>query len=154
MNPTDIKHHVIEPTLKELGMYSQPAVYLLMGTAAQETNFHHLKQTSGPALGLYQCEPATHRSIWKDYLWYRDSLTNQVRQFASQKYTGKTIDDSELIGNLYYATVICRIHYYRIPEKIPEDVQGLAEYWKKYYNTDQGKGTIDQFIDNYVRYCS
>jgi hypothetical protein len=32
------------------------------------------------------------------------------------------------------------------------DVFKLAEYWKKYYNTPKGKGTVQQFIQSYNKY--
>ena len=47
-----------------------------------------------------------------------------------------------------------RIHYLRVPEKLPEanDVEGLARYWKKYYNTSAGKGTEKDFMLKYQMY--
>jgi len=66
---------------------------------------------------------------------------------------GKFCDASEMIWNLRYSVAMCRIHYYRQPGAIPKDIQGQAEYWKKYYNTPMGKGTADDYVYNYGRYA-
>jgi len=49
---------------------------------------------------------------------------------------------------------MCRMHYYRKSEPLPEsdDVRALGEYWKKHYNTVKGKGTVDEFVENYKRF--
>ena len=41
-----------------------------------------------------------------------------------------------------------------MPEKLPNsyDIEGLAKYWKKYYNTEGGKGTVEKFIEKYEKY--
>ena len=49
---------------------------------------------------------------------------------------------------------MCRVHYYRVSEALPEenDIEGMARYWKKYYNTPLGAGTEEEFIHNYKEY--
>ncbi len=32
---------------------------------------HFIKQTAGPALGIYQMEIATNHSLWQNYIKYR-----------------------------------------------------------------------------------
>jgi hypothetical protein len=46
---------------------------------------------------------------------------------------------------------MCRLHYRRVPEPLPdaEDINGLAAYWKKYYNTKAGRGSESEFIINW-----
>ena len=42
----------------------QSAIDLLLGTAAQESAFGtYLRQVNGPALGAFQMEPATFKSV-------------------------------------------------------------------------------------------
>jgi hypothetical protein len=55
-------------------------------------------------------------------------------------------------GNLYYATIMCRIHYFRKPGTIPSSVEGKAHYWKQHYNTVEGKGKPEEFVANYHRF--
>lgn len=53
--------------------------------------------------------------------------------------------------NLRFATAMARIHYWRVPEPLPDadDIDGLARYWKQHYNAPLGHGTAEQFAENY-----
>lgn len=137
---------VVIPTLKELDMYSEEACLLVVGTAIQESRLHYLKQIpSGIAKGVCQMEEATHDDIWDNFLKYKPEIKEKVLGLTNQSMD--LVD--QLKGNLYYAVAMCRIHYYRVSEALPNDLAGMARYWKKYYNTPLGKGTVEEFIHNY-----
>lgn len=147
---TEMRVHIIKPTLLKLGLQSRAAENLLLGTAAQESQLgSYLKQKHGPALGVYQIEPATHKDVWVNFLDYRIELKRVIRNLVVE------VNDNDLIGNLVYSTAIARMIYFRIPKALPEadNIEGLANYWKKYYNTLLGKGRVSDFIKNYERYC-
>ena len=57
---------IIEPVLSRLHAASPAARALLLGTAAQESAMgRYIRQLrGGPALGIFQMEPATHDDIW------------------------------------------------------------------------------------------
>jgi hypothetical protein len=59
-----------------------------------------------------------------------------------------------MIFNLKYATAMARIHYLRISEPLPQfnDIEGMWNYYKQYYNTPKGAATRDQFMGNYAKY--
>lgn len=147
-----LRYLVIAPTLEHLGLHSMAAENLLMGTAAQESRLgRYLAQVGGgPALGIYQIEPATHRDVWDNFLAYHADLASKVRGIASQHWFDDD-PDGELVRNLAYATAIARLCYYRRPEPLPDadDLPGLARYWKQHYNTAKGAGTPMEFIANY-----
>lgn len=128
---------IVRPALKAIGLWSEAAEALVLGTAIHESGLRYLSQIGGPALGLYQIEPATHRDIWENHLAYRPPLARVVQGLAS------TRTDIELVRNLAYATAICRVAYARVAEPLPEvsNIDGLAAYWKQNYNTPLGKGT-------------
>ena len=133
-----------------MGMYSHAASNLLLGTAIQESRLSYLKQLGGgPALGVYQIEPATLRDIYKEYLYYRPDL-----KLVVENIRGFNDDELSIIGNLNYATAIARLVYYRDKMALPDadDVLGLAIYWKRVYNTSLGKGTEQEFVKNYEKY--
>jgi hypothetical protein len=142
INAKQLRELIIRPTLKDMGMWSESAENLLMGTAAQESHLgSYIKQVGkGPALGIYQCEPFTHDDVAK---WAKGKATFEELSF----------DHNRLIYDLRYATFICRLHYYRVPKALPDanDLDGLSNYWKVFYNSVKGKGTVDEFKDNYVR---
>jgi hypothetical protein len=143
INAKQLRELIIRPTLKDMGMWSESAENLLMGTAAQESHLGaYIKQVGkGPALGIYQCEPFTHEDVVK---------------WAREKYLGAIVgaNHDRLIYDLKYATMICRLHYYRAPKALPEadDIEGMASYWKRFYNSSLGKGKPEEFVRNYERY--
>lgn len=47
--------------------------------------------------------------------------------------------------------VLCRLHYKRVPEVIPMTRAKRAEYWKKHYNTELGKGTVKHYLESAAR---
>jgi len=58
----------------------------------------------------------------------------------------------QLIGNLNYATAMCRIKYWMVPgPQIPATIEGQAEYWKAHWNTHMGAGTTPKYILDYRR---
>ena len=136
----------VSEVLKTGQQYSLAAVNLLLGTAAVESNFGtYLFQKNGPALGVFQMEPATHNDIWKNYLAGRQWL---IDDFNLKKCIGR------LIYDLRYSVAMTRIHYLRVPKLLPDhkDINGMAKYWKKYYNTNLGRGSIKDFVDKYALY--
>jgi hypothetical protein len=143
INAKQLRELIIRPTLKDMGMWSEAAENLLMGTAAQESHLgSYIKQVGkGPALGIYQCEPFTHDDVVK---------------WAREKYLGAIVgvNHDRLIYDLKYATMICRLHYYRHKMPLPQadDVEQLAVMWKTVYNTRLGKGKPEEFVKNYERY--
>jgi hypothetical protein len=46
---------------------------------------------------------------------------------------------------------MARLVYLRAPSPLPQDddIEALAAYWKKYYNTDLGAGKVQDFIKHY-----
>lgn len=151
------RHHfrdlVIRPTLVRLGakFASDAAVNLLIGTALHESGgLRWLKQLSaGPALGVYQIEPATLRDVYASYLCYRLPLRATVALIAAPGAR-----EPQLITNLAYATAIARLIYWRAPEPLPaaDDIDGLGRYWKRRFNTAGGKGEAEDFSAAFHRH--
>ena len=150
--PKHLLNYVINPTLKHIGLDSRKSSALIIGTAAKESRLgYYLKQIKGPALGMYQIEPKTHKDVYENFLLFREN--NELRAKVDQLSRFSTYDkrEHELITNLEYATAIARIIYYRVPYPLPnrDNVEDMAYYWKKYYNTLYGKGTMLEFIHSY-----
>lgn len=143
---------LITETLKEIGLYSENAVELIMGTFAQESNFKYVRQLgSGPALGHGQMEPGTFNDIIVNYLRYKPDIMSRILKSCG------IVDfkSEQLIDNKKLMICMARVHYLRVKETLPscKDVWAMAEYWKQYYNTPKGKGTVKEFVDNYKKYC-
>ena len=158
---SQVKEYIVIPVLKQMSIpYSEEAVELLLMTIAHESNGgEYIKQIEGPACGIYQMEPATYTDIWNNYLKYRTKLVLDVMHWVSLE--DRT--DQEMIGNMYYATAMARIHYWRVSEALPKQTdyqphQGmdflaaLARYCKAYYNTHLGKATPEKYLTDYLRW--
>lgn len=145
VNIKQFSEFIVIPTLLEIDLFSRSAHILVTGTALVESRLEYIKQIKGPALGFYQMEPATHDDIWENYLKYRTELSQKIHNLS---YRNKALSEIQLIGNLPYATAMCRVHYLRRPEPLPEwnNVKDMAQYWKQWYNTPQGSGTIEKAV--------
>ena len=145
--------NLVNSVLKQLNAeikYSIHAENLILGTAAQESAYgkYTVQIGGGPALGKFQMEEATHNDIWKNFLKYKPRLAKLVLSIS-----GLTEPDfNALEKNDIYACAMCRVHYFRKKEPIPTTINGYAWYWKQFYNTSEGKGTISEFINNYIKY--
>lgn len=145
----DQLQELIEKVLIGIGKYSPDAVNLILGTIAQETHLgKYIKQIKGPALGICQIEPNTFKDIVENYLIYDSTLSERIKVICNIK----EFKAESLVYNLAFSIAMCRIFYLRVPEKLPESIDGYAYYWKKYYNTKFGKGTEKEFINNYKKY--
>jgi hypothetical protein len=144
---------VIRPVLQSLGMGGVVAEAMVLGTACQESKCGTwlVQLGNGPAKGIYQCEPATHEDLWTHFLSNRPELAKKVNRWRIS--WGNGIGSDELTGNLYYATAICRIHYYRSPEIIPDTLPGQAAFWKKVYNTPLGAGTVQDYVESWRQFA-
>lgn len=139
---------LISDVLFELGKCSEQAVNLLMGTAAQESALgKYWFQIKGPALGIFQMEPATEFDIWENFI----NLSGKTKMVMSE-LGYQCPDTKRLQFDLRYQIIMARLHYLRVKEALPSDLQGMARYWKKYYNTEFGKGAAEEFVKNFERY--
>ncbi|WP_208110244.1 hypothetical protein [Methylocaldum gracile] len=152
INVAQLRDLIIRPTLDALGMYSKAAEQLLLGTACHESECGQwLKQRwGGPALGIYQMEPATHGDILNNWLMHNADLYGRVMRVIGD---GRFSAD-RLVYDLRYATVFCRLHYRRRPEPLPEagDWPAIAAYHKRFYNTVLGKSTPEKFLAAVYRF--
>ncbi len=159
------KNEVIVPTLEYLGprFSTEESIDLMLGTVAQESKFHFLRQLDGgPALGYYQIEPFTLHDIHKTYLAFKPDLDSKIKAVM----TPGQAKERQAITNLTYATAMARLRYYRVSEKLPVKasfvlgtdfwldgyIKALATYYKKHFNTPDGKATEKEYFDNYKKY--
>ena len=144
-----LRRLIIRPALEAIHLHSEAAEELVLGTALQESALRYLQQLgNGPALGLWQMEPATHDDIHANFLKYKPDIAGRVNSLAVVPSA------MTMTGNLWYAAAMCRIHYYRAPEALPEagQLNAQAALWKKRYNTELGKGTAAEYVANWRRF--
>tara|TARA_R110000787_G_scaffold141312_3_gene254793 strand:+ start:1208 stop:1741 length:534 start_codon:yes stop_codon:yes gene_type:complete len=155
MDAKDFREQIVQPTLKFMnkyipGMNSEAAENLMVGTAIMESDISYLVQKNGPALGVYQVEPATFIDITQRYFGSSQFRAEFASMFWDLGYTGTT-NEEHLIFDLRYATIIARIKYFMSPKPLPdaEDIHALGHYWDDNYNGNPDVGTADQWEAKY-----
>ena len=152
----ELRKLVIVPTLEGLdqalpgkGLASEAAVELLLGTAAHESHLGKwlVQQGGGPARGIYMIEPEELSDVLS-WMWRRQMRLAYAVDDMQAPWPDSAV---QLVTNLTFATAIARLSYWQHVEPLPAaaDVEGLAKYWKKYYNTEAGAGEWPQWIYNY-----
>lgn len=151
----DLRTLVVRPTLQKLKLHSEAAENLIIGTGITESHLSHLRQMgNGVALGIFQMEPATHKDIWRNFL--TGEAHHELYQVMAEIAGGVTgMVPQNMVGNLYYATAMCRVHYLRVKDPLPDakDAVGLADYWKRWYNTESGAGRAAGAVAKFKMAC-
>ena len=154
-----VVEHVIGPTLRDMAsahetpqMASESAGALMLGTGAHESGrFRYIQQLGGgPAMGLWQVEPATAKWLDDDIL--ERGAYSRLRQYFFEIGGPPGPDRHEAMRwNLRLSCAYARLRYWVVPKAIPpaDDEQALAKYFKVFYNTAHGKATEQDWIDAY-----
>ena len=152
IDPNHLLKGIIRPVLQDLGLGGNPAEALVLGTACQESKcgLWLTQLANGPARGIFQMEPATHDDIWDRFLAHQPDLARKLNRWRCQY--GNGMGPEEMVGNLYYAAAMCRIHYLRVSSPIPDTLYGQASYWKEFYNTPRGKGTEHEYVESWKQF--
>lgn len=138
---------LVRPALKVTNLWSMNSEAIILGTALVESNLDAVKQIGGgPALSFMQIEPATYIDVLR-YLNRGDNKLLKER-ILTACYLDTFPEPDALTWNIRLAILIARVKYWMVPEPLPYfgDVEGMGRYWKRYYNTEQGAGTIADFV--------
>ena len=151
---------LIESTCSILGdKYSAPeAVELVLATGIVESRYEYIRQMGdGPARSFWQVEPATAVDNLAHYLVHRSSLMKKCAEASLVDLKYWQIYDERvwaeiLEKNIAAGIIHCRIKYWRVPKRMPNSIEGQADYWKKYYNTEGGAGDPEHFVESVKKY--
>lgn len=128
---------------------------LLVETMAYESERGtFIKQKGGPALGVYQIEPSTHRYVVKDWL-ERKGEDREILKKALKRWTLKGVKNSyNITKNIHYQTLVAFLVYYHRVGGFPAltTLKDRATLYKKHYNTYKGKGTVRGYIEKAHEY--
>lgn len=154
MDPRQLRDLVVRPSLAALGLPGgEAAERLVMGTAAHESGgFRYIHQVGGgPALSLWQIEPATAEDAWDR----AGEAQRNAMEHLGVGYPVRLAWEEVLPGNLYLGAALCRLVYYLKPFEMPTGLRwevspyDLAVIWKRWWNTEEGAGHPEQFVQAY-----
>jgi hypothetical protein len=149
--------------------YAERTAQLLFMTAAHESHLKYRRQIgleNNPVLGAFglcQTEPAPIRDTL-DMLIRRPRLAENCRTWLDQEtrlqevpFTGPhaLYQFLDLLQQTYgdrLALMLCRLHYFRVPEPIPRSIEDRAFYAKRHYNTLSGRATSEDYLHTFHKY--
>mgnify|MGYP001162532464 FL=1 len=157
MNQKQIRA-LIADVLKKMGMWSEEAEELVFLTGLAESGYRYITQIgSDIARSFFQVEVATAKDCIDNYLVYRQDVLKQFGE-AVQRRPKEILawNEEELHYLLWHDIAVgiafCRIKYRRVPKPLPKTLEECASQWKKYYNTEGGKGDPEHFVDACLKY--
>jgi hypothetical protein len=141
ISPLQVKHYA-QAVVDVMGG-GEPAVLLLCETAAAETLCGTVpdKTRNGAGRGLLQCDQVAFGDVVARSK--QESIIALERAFD---FDLKNVEWDDLNYSPILAMAVARLHYRLIPAQIPLSLKGRAEYWKRYYNTVKGKGSIADYL--------
>tara|TARA_Y100001934_G_scaffold100683_1_gene123850 strand:+ start:1810 stop:2340 length:531 start_codon:yes stop_codon:yes gene_type:complete len=128
------------------------ATNLLLETAAAETSLGLYQDPTpgGAGMGLNQ----------HDLIAFQDIISRTPMRLVKTihmhfGYDIRKLVHTDLANDPLLSFIFCRLHYRLRPEPIPSSLRGRAEYWKQFYNSMAGKGTVTHYLDsaNTYLYC-
>ena len=136
---------IIKWTLKYLDMDSEAARDLIFKTGMAESGYRALEgYGNNPAIGFWQVEPFTMNDTIENYVNYRPEIKTKLFGLG---YDDKD-NEMRLMSNMALQIAFCRLKYRRDKHALPgiENIDSQAKYWKRVYNSELGRGTIEHFI--------
>ena len=148
--------NLVKSTCSKMGYEysSKDAVELVLATGIVESRYEYIRQMGdGPARSFWQVEPTSAVDNCQHYLKYRTNLMKNCAKasLVDTKYWQMYEEEiwAEILEkNIAAGIVHCRLKYRRVPKKLHSSLKGQAAYWKKYYNTEGGKGDPEHFIES------
>ena len=140
--------------------YARSVAQLLAGTAATESKLKHRRQigygwdSDEGAWGLWQCE-LTALEECLDFIGDRPEFAQRVAEWLWIRRGARWLkfDMPFALRLLYnwdrFACLIARVYYVRYKPLIPKTILGQAKYYKTFYNTSAGKGSVEKYIADY-----
>ena len=147
---------LVSDTCSKMGeKYASPeAVELVLATGIVESRYEYIRQMGdGPARSFWQVAPASAVDNLMHYLKHRPDLMRKCAKasLVDVKHW-QNYDElvwAEILEKKIAAGIVhCRLKYWRVPKKMPSTIEGQAAYWKKYYNTEGGKGDPEHFVES------
>lgn len=124
------------------------AAALIQETIAAETQMGtYPDNTSESGHGLTQFDEIGFRDVVERT---RDKDKHIIRKKFGYQLSELTVKDLDNDPTL--AIIFCRLKYKLRPEPIPSDIVSRASYWKRFYNSALGKGTIEHYLDSAERH--
>ena len=123
--------------------------FLLRVAAAESRNGHargtFTRASTGGSMGIWQTDRNTGFAEGKNVRSHPNLAKAHRRIQDVFGINWNKVDFLDLNQPLMSA-LAARLYLLTIPDAIPSSLEDQAKYWKRFYNTEAGKGTIEHFI--------
>lgn len=146
--PPGLLRALIRATADRVGLWTPAVETQLLMIAAHESRLgHYLRQTGGPALGIWQMEPATHDDCLAIVVPRRSEFQRALRVYAHDA----GLIPQTMVYHHAYACLMARLQIWRVREVLPaeDDLPAHARYAKNHWNTSAGKATVENYLTAY-----
>lgn len=121
------------------------AVALLVETCAAETHLGMARDKTlyGAGAGVPQIDEGTFNWLKKKYADHPiGGKISQAFNIDLGRVNYRELDLSPLT-----ALVFCRLRYWTVTDAIPATRPERAAYWKRWYNSSEGKGSPEEYLE-------
>ena len=123
------------------------AVEMIIETAIAETGLGQIEdKTAGAGMGITQFDKLPFDDI------RNRSKRLQPKILKELKIDISLVEWDDLRYNQFLALLFTRLHYWLKGDPIPATIEERAKYWKQHYNTVQGKGTVEHYLEMNRKY--
>lgn len=152
--------NLVRTVLQGIDLWDRAAEDLVVKTGAVESLYYFRAGLNGaPERGFWQIHPETAEDILFRYLQRSSKSERKAHVEKTLGYRISWLQDdprrleAELRNNDVLGIILCRIRYEMAPPRLPspDDLWAQAAYWKRYFNTHLGRGTIRNFMNTSLR---
>lgn len=131
-----------------LGMgVNQVADKMILETAIAETGLGKIEdKTKGAGMGITQFDEFPFDDLKQRSLDKRDKIYQNLGVDIT------LVEWDDIRYNPFLGMLFARLQYLPLKENIPSTIEERARYWKKYYNTVKGKGTVEHYLEMNKQY--
>ena len=128
------------------GLYGT-AKEMIIETAIAETGLGQIEdKTVGAGMGLTQFDEMPFNDIRNRCLKLKPQIQKDLKIDIS------LVEWDDLRYNQFLSLLFTRLHYWLKGDPIPATIEERAKYWKQHYNTVQGKGTVEHYLEMNRKY--
>ena len=144
MDLRQVKKYWVEPALE---FFPEPLrtpnrKQFMVAIGLVESGYNYVAQVpEADALGYWQVQKGTYLDNQVNFLDFKNEFNHYwvlLKKIHIASYPSMASD-------CVFACYMGAITVYRAPASLPQynDIEGMANYWKTYYNTSQGAGSIE-----------
>ena len=120
---------------------------MIIETAIAETGLGQIEdKTIGAGMGLTQFDEFPFNDIKTRTMKLRPQIQKDLKIDIS------LVNWDDLRFNPFLSLLFTRLHYWLKGSPIPATIEERAKYWKLHYNTVQGKGTVEHYLEMNKKY--